>query len=148
MKPACFEIARDTEVGSLNLVHRRPVGHLLYNHIVPPLPLAPMIELFVEGVDEVYSGPVTVGPDAMLVQMPADSDATSRSRSAGASERDARLRVSASSFRSHFVYGRASRCAGRLQIATGAPAAAQERSTLEKRAGKRKRPEAEASGRF
>ena len=34
-----------------------------------------MVDLFVEGVDEVYSGPVTVGRDGMLVQMPAGSDA-------------------------------------------------------------------------
>ena len=51
------------------------VGHLLYNHIVPPLLLPPMVDLFVEGVDEVYSGPVTVGRDGMLVQMLAGSDA-------------------------------------------------------------------------
>ena len=51
------------------------VGHLLFNHIVPPLLLPPMVELFVEGVDEVYSGPVTVGRDGMLVQMPSGSDA-------------------------------------------------------------------------
>ena len=51
------------------------VRHLLFHHIVPPLLLPPMEELFVEGVDEVYPGPVTVGRDGMLVQLPAGSDA-------------------------------------------------------------------------
>jgi ribonuclease Z len=59
------------------------VRHLLYNHIVPPLLLPPMEELFVEGVDEVYAGPVSVGRDGMLVQMPAGSDAIEVSLSRG-----------------------------------------------------------------
>jgi ribonuclease Z len=59
------------------------VRHLLYSHIVPPLLLPPMVELFVEGVDEVYSGPVTVGRDGTLVQMPAGSDAIEVSVSPG-----------------------------------------------------------------
>lgn len=50
-------------------------GHLLYNHVVPPLLLAPMVELFVDGVADVYSGPVTVGRDGTLVEMPRGSDA-------------------------------------------------------------------------
>jgi ribonuclease Z len=43
------------------------VGHLLFNHIVPPLLVSPMEDLFVEGVSEVYDGPVTVGRDGTLV---------------------------------------------------------------------------------
>ena len=34
-----------------------------------------MVDLFLEGVDGAYSGPVTVGTDGTLVEMPRDSDA-------------------------------------------------------------------------
>jgi len=57
------EIARDANV-----------GHLLYNHIVPPLLLPPMEGIFLEGVDDAYSGPVTLGRDGTFVRMPAGSD--------------------------------------------------------------------------
>jgi ribonuclease Z len=55
----------------------RDVGakHLLYYHIVPPLPLAPLEEVFLDGVDEVYQGPVTIGRDGTFLSLPADSDA-------------------------------------------------------------------------
>ncbi len=59
------EIARDAKVGAL-----------LYYHIVPPLPLAPLEDVFLEGVSDVYDGPVIVGIDGTLVRMPADGDAT------------------------------------------------------------------------
>jgi ribonuclease Z len=49
-------------------------GHLLYYHIVPPLLFGPMETLFLEGVDEVYAGPVTVGRDGTLVILEAGSD--------------------------------------------------------------------------
>jgi ribonuclease Z len=48
---------------------------LLLNHIVPPLPIRPMERLFVEGVSEVYDGPVTVGRDGSYISLPANSDA-------------------------------------------------------------------------
>lgn len=51
------------------------VGHLLYNHVVPPLLLPTLEQLFVEGVDEVFAGPVTVGRDGTLVRLPAGSEA-------------------------------------------------------------------------
>jgi ribonuclease Z len=50
-------------------------GYLLYYHIVPPLPLAPLEEVFLEGVDEVYEGPVTIGGDGTFLSLPAGSDA-------------------------------------------------------------------------
>ncbi|MBW2160894.1 MAG: MBL fold metallo-hydrolase, partial [Deltaproteobacteria bacterium] len=58
------EIARDADV-----------GYLLYNHIVPPLPLSSMEEIFLDGVAETWSGPVSVGRDGTLVRLPADSEA-------------------------------------------------------------------------
>lgn len=57
------EIARDADV-----------GYLLYNHIVPPLPLPPMEDIFVDGVADTWSGPVRVGRDGTLARLPADSD--------------------------------------------------------------------------
>ena len=49
--------------------------HLLYYHIVPPLPIAPLEDVFLEGVDAAYAGPVTLGRDGTLVSLPAGSDA-------------------------------------------------------------------------
>ena len=57
------EIARDAAV-----------KHLLYYHIVPPLPLAPLQAVFLEGTAEVYSGPITLGRDGTMIQLPANSD--------------------------------------------------------------------------
>ena len=57
------EIARDAEV-----------RHLLYYHIVPPLLLAPMETIFLEGVEDVYDGPVTLGRDGTLILMESGSD--------------------------------------------------------------------------
>lgn len=57
------EIARDAGV-----------GHLLYYHIVPPLPLAALREVFLAGVEDVFA-PVTVGRDGTLVRLPAGSKA-------------------------------------------------------------------------
>jgi len=49
--------------------------HLLFYHIVPALPLAPMERIFLDGVSDAYDGPVTLGRDGTLVRMPAGSDA-------------------------------------------------------------------------
>jgi ribonuclease Z len=51
------------------------VGFLLYYHIVPPLPLAPLENAFLEGVDAVYDGPLAVGRDGTTVHLPVGSDA-------------------------------------------------------------------------
>jgi len=48
--------------------------HLLFYHIVPPLLLAPMEGIFVEGVSEAYDGPFTVGRDGTLVHLPTGSE--------------------------------------------------------------------------
>jgi ribonuclease Z len=57
------EIARDA--------HAR---ELLFYHIVPPLILPTMKEIFLEGVAETYDGPVTVGKDGTFMSLPAGSD--------------------------------------------------------------------------
>jgi ribonuclease Z len=58
------EIARDAAV-----------GHLLYYHMVPPLRFAPLADVFLEGVEQIYDGPVTVGTDGTFLMLPAGSDA-------------------------------------------------------------------------
>jgi ribonuclease Z len=57
------EIARDAGV-----------GHLLLYHVVPPLPLSALEDVFLDGVDDVYGGPVTLGTDGVLISLPAGSD--------------------------------------------------------------------------
>ena len=57
------EIARDAGV-----------RYLLLYHVVPPLPLAPLEEIFLRGVDDIWRGPVTVGRDGSFVSLPAGSD--------------------------------------------------------------------------
>ncbi len=63
-----------TPVEAASIAQAAGVGHLLYYHIVPPLPLAALEDRFVEGVEEVYDGPVTVGRDGTLVRLDAGSD--------------------------------------------------------------------------
>jgi ribonuclease Z len=49
-------------------------GHLLYYHIVPPTPLPGMASVFVEGVADAYSGPVTLGRDGTTISLPSASE--------------------------------------------------------------------------
>jgi ribonuclease Z len=49
--------------------------HLLFYHVVPPLILPGMEAAFLQGVDDAYSGPVTLGEDGVTVSLPANSDA-------------------------------------------------------------------------
>jgi ribonuclease Z len=48
-------------------------GHLLYYHIVPPLPIPGLASVFLEGVDTVYDGPVTLGSDGTSISLPVGS---------------------------------------------------------------------------
>lgn len=63
-----------TPVEAAEIASAAGVGHLLYYHIVPPLPLAPLEGIFIEGVDEAYDGPVTIGRDGTFVSMDAGGD--------------------------------------------------------------------------
>lgn len=49
------------------------VKQLLYYHIVPPLMLPGMEAVFLQGVPEAFSGPVTVGVDGSFFSLPAGS---------------------------------------------------------------------------
>ena len=50
------------------------VKHLLFTHVVPPLPLPGLDSVFLEGVSDVYAGGVTLGRDGTLVSLPSGSD--------------------------------------------------------------------------
>ena len=47
------------------------VQALLYHHIIPPLIVPTMEEMFLEGVSGIYGGFVVVGRDGTLVSLPA-----------------------------------------------------------------------------
>jgi len=47
------------------------VGHLVFHHILPPLPVSEANVLFSGDSKRFYSGPITVGVDGMLFSMPA-----------------------------------------------------------------------------
>jgi ribonuclease Z len=64
-----------TPVEAAEIARAAGVGHLLFHHIVPPLPIAPLRDAFVAGVAGIYDGPVTVGRDGTFVTLPAGSDA-------------------------------------------------------------------------
>lgn len=49
--------------------------HLLYYHVVPPLPVPGLEDVFLEGVADAFGGGVTLGRDGSAVSLPAGSDA-------------------------------------------------------------------------
>lgn len=49
-------------------------GHLLYYHVVPPMPLPGLASVFLDGVGDVYGGPVTLGRDGTSISLPAGTD--------------------------------------------------------------------------
>lgn len=49
--------------------------HLMYYHIVPALVAPGMESLYLEGVSDVYDGPVTLGEDGSMISLPANSEA-------------------------------------------------------------------------
>jgi ribonuclease Z len=48
--------------------------HLLYYHIVPPLPIPGLGSVFLEGVSDAYGGRVTLGRDGTTISLPSGSD--------------------------------------------------------------------------
>lgn len=51
------------------------VGFLLFNHVVPPLPVSVMESVFTAGVDDIFEGPYAVGKDGTMVTLEADTKA-------------------------------------------------------------------------
>jgi len=60
-----------TPVEAAEIAQAAHVGQLLYDHIVPPLVLPGMQAVFLDGVADAYSGPVTVGVDGTWIDLPA-----------------------------------------------------------------------------
>lgn len=56
------ELARDAQV-----------SHVVLNHIVPPLPLPPLREIFLGRSKEIFNGPFRIGEDGDLISLPAGS---------------------------------------------------------------------------
>jgi ribonuclease Z len=54
--------------------------HLLYYHVVPPLPVPGLDVVFLEGVSDAYDGGVTLGRDGSFVSLPAGTEAIEVSR--------------------------------------------------------------------
>lgn len=51
------------------------VDHLLFYHVVPPLPVPGLDRVFLSGVSKEFDGDVTLGRDGTLVSLPSGSDA-------------------------------------------------------------------------
>jgi ribonuclease Z len=49
--------------------------YLLFYHIVPPLPVAPLESIYLEGVGEVFSGKFKIGVDGTFISLPANAEA-------------------------------------------------------------------------
>jgi ribonuclease Z len=55
------------------IAHDARVGYLLFNHIVPALPLPGMDQAFLGGAPALFSGPMRVGSDGDFISLPAGS---------------------------------------------------------------------------
>lgn len=62
-----------TPVEAAETAEAAMVGHLVFHHIVPPLPVPTLERIFLRGIDEVYSGKYTLGKDGTFISLPADS---------------------------------------------------------------------------
>ena len=76
-RPRLAKITRDirdyhaSPVQVAELAREAGAKRLLFHHIVPPLPLAPLQGLFLRGVRQRYPGPVSIGRDGSAVSLPA-----------------------------------------------------------------------------
>jgi len=56
------------------------VKHLVFNHIVPPMPVRFAYPAFVGDAAQFFKGPITVGEDGMLFSLPANSTEVTKKR--------------------------------------------------------------------
>jgi ribonuclease Z len=63
-----------TPVEAAEIAESAGVGHLLYYHVVPPMPIPGLQAVFLKGVSEAYHGPVTLGRDGTSISLPAGSE--------------------------------------------------------------------------
>jgi ribonuclease Z len=64
-----------TPVEAAEIARDAGAGHLLFNHVVPPLLLPGLDVVFLEGVSDAYAGDVTLGRDGTFVSLPVGSTA-------------------------------------------------------------------------
>lgn len=50
------------------------VRHLIFYHIIPPLPSPILKNLFLGDAKKFYQGPITMGDDGMMIFLPVESD--------------------------------------------------------------------------
>jgi ribonuclease Z len=80
-RPNLAKIASDipsyhtTPVEAAGIAQAAGARHLLFNHVVPPLLVPGLESVFLEGVADAYTGPVTLGRDGTTVSLPAGSQA-------------------------------------------------------------------------
>lgn len=77
---ALAKITRDildyhaSPVEAAEIAEAAGADHLLFYHVVPPLPLPGLASVWLEGVSDVYSGDVTLGVDGTILSLPSDND--------------------------------------------------------------------------
>lgn len=64
-----------TPVEAAEIAAAAGAKHLLFYHVIPPLPLPGLDRVWLEGVSDAYAGGVTLGRDGTFVSLPAGSDA-------------------------------------------------------------------------
>lgn len=78
--PRMVKIANDiwdyhtTPVQAAEIARDADVGHLLFTHIVPPLPIKPMEKVWMKGVDDVFDKGVTLGRDGTMITLEANTE--------------------------------------------------------------------------
>lgn len=63
-----------TPVEAAEIAAAAGAKHLLFYHVIPPLPLPGLDRIWLEGVSDAYAGGVTLGRDGTFVSLPAGSD--------------------------------------------------------------------------
>ena len=69
-----------TPVEAAEIAKAAGVKHLLFYHVVPPLPLSGLEQVFLEGVSDAYAGSVTLGRDGTLISLPKGSSSVEVSK--------------------------------------------------------------------
>ncbi len=84
-QPRTATITRDildyhtAPIDAARLAATAGIGMLVFHHVVPPLLVPGAEAAFLDGVDEVWSGPVVVARDGTLISLPAGSRSISHS---------------------------------------------------------------------
>ena len=62
-----------TPVEVAELAESAKAGHLLYTHVIPPMPIPGLQTIFEQGVADAYSGDYTVGVNGTWISLPSNS---------------------------------------------------------------------------